>query len=135
MQMRRPRLTSAELKFIKRLPEAWREGLERLLREICSTSKGSKGQKSEKSVTHSVVSDSLTPWTAAHWTLCPWDSPGKNTRVGCHGLLQGIFPTQGSNLGLPQCRWTLYYLNHQRSPNAPLLKVIWQICCCLVTKI
>ena len=30
--------------------------------------------------------------------LCPWDSPGKNTGVGCHFLLQGIFPTQGSNL-------------------------------------
>ena len=29
--------------------------------------------------------------------LCPWDSPGKNTGVGCHALLQGIFPTQGSN--------------------------------------
>ena len=31
---------------------------------------------------------------------CPWDSPGKNTGVGCHFLLQGIFPTQGSNPGL-----------------------------------
>ena len=29
--------------------------------------------------------------------LCPWDSPGKNTEVGCHSLLQGIFLTQGSN--------------------------------------
>ena len=33
-----------------------------------------------------------------------WDSPGKNTGVGCHSLLQGIFLTQGSNLGLPHCR-------------------------------
>ena len=40
--------------------------------------------------------------------LCPWDSPGKNTGVGCHFLLQGIFPTQGSNLGLPHCRQILY---------------------------
>ena len=32
--------------------------------------------------------------------LCPWDSPRKNTRVGCLSLLQGIFPTQGLNLGL-----------------------------------
>ena len=32
--------------------------------------------------------------------LCPWDSPGKNTGVGCHFLLQGIFPTQGLNLHL-----------------------------------
>ena len=31
--------------------------------------------------------------------LCPWDSPGKNTAVGCHALFQGIFPTQGSNPG------------------------------------
>ena len=32
--------------------------------------------------------------------LCPWSLPGKNTGVGCHFLLQGIFPTQGSNLHL-----------------------------------
>ena len=37
------------------------------------------------------------PWTVAARLLCPWDSPGKNTGVGCHSLLQGIFPTQGSN--------------------------------------
>ena len=41
------------------------------------------------------------------------DSPGKNTGVGCHSLLQGIFPTQGSNPGLPHCRWILYRLSHQ----------------------
>ena len=46
------------------------------------------------------------------------DSPGKNTGVGCHALLQGIFPTQGSNLGLPHCQWILYHLNHQGSPRA-----------------
>ena len=38
--------------------------------------------------------------------LCPWDSPGKNTGVGCHSLLQG-------NLGLQHCRWVLYHLSHQ----------------------
>ena len=43
------------------------------------------------------------------------DSPGKNTRVGCHALPQGIFPTQGSNQGLPHCRQILYYLSHQGS--------------------
>ena len=43
------------------------------------------------------------------------DSPGKNTGVGCHALLQGIFPTQGSNLGLLHCRWMLYGLSHQGS--------------------
>ena len=44
------------------------------------------------------------------------DSPGKNTPVGCHTLLQGIFPTQGSNPGLPHYRWILYHLSHQGSP-------------------
>ena len=45
------------------------------------------------------------------------DSPGKNTRVGCHALLQGIFPTQGSNPGLPHCRWILCHLSYQRKPS------------------
>ena len=44
------------------------------------------------------------------------DSPGKNTVVGCLALLQGIFPTQGSNSGLPHCRRILYHLSHQGSP-------------------
>jgi len=43
------------------------------------------------------------------------DSPGKNTGVGCHALLQGIFPTQGSNPGLSRCRQILYHLSHQGS--------------------
>ena len=40
------------------------------------------------------------------------DSLGKNTGVGCHALLQGIFLTQGSNPGLPHCKQILYYLSH-----------------------
>ena len=44
------------------------------------------------------------------------DSPGKNTGVGCHAFLQGIFPTQGSNPGLLHCRQILYLLSHQGSP-------------------
>ena len=40
------------------------------------------------------------------------DSSAKNTGVGCHALLQGIFPTQGSNPDLPQCRQILYHLSH-----------------------
>ena len=48
--------------------------------------------------------------------FCPWNSPAKNTGVGCHALLQGIFPTQGSNLGLPHCRQILSCLSHQGSP-------------------
>ena len=44
------------------------------------------------------------------------NSPGKNTGVGCHALLQAIFLTQGSNPGLPCCRRILYHLSHQGSP-------------------
>ena len=44
------------------------------------------------------------------------DSSGKNTRVGCHALLQGIFPPQGSNPGLPHCRRILYQLSYRGSP-------------------
>ena len=40
------------------------------------------------------------------------DSPGKKTGVGCHTLLQGVFPTQGLNPGLPHCRHILYHLSH-----------------------
>ena len=47
------------------------------------------------------------------------DSPGMNTRVGCHALLQGIFPTQGSNPGLPPCRQILYHLSHKPQPWLP----------------
>ena len=47
--------------------------------------------------------------------LCPWGSPGKNTGEGCHFFLQGIFPTQASNLGLPRCRQIPYNLSHQGS--------------------
>ena len=44
------------------------------------------------------------------------DSSGKYTGMGCHALLQGIFPTQGLDPGLPHCRQSLYCLNHQGSP-------------------
>ena len=52
-----------------------------------------------------------TLWTITRWLLCPWDSPGKNTGMGCHFLLQGMFLTQGSNsplLHLLPCRQILY---------------------------
>ena len=42
--------------------------------------------------------------------LCPWNSPGQDTEVSIHSLLQGIFTTQGSNPGLPYCRQILYHL-------------------------
>jgi len=54
------------------------------------------------------------------------DSPGKNTGVSCHALLQGIFPTHGLNPGLPYCRQILYLLSHQGSPTSLLLWCIFQ---------
>ena len=52
----------------------------------------------------------VTPWTVAYHTrlLCPWNFPGNSTGVDCHFLLQGIFPNQGLNPGLPHCRQTPY---------------------------
>ena len=61
---------------------------------------------------HSVVSDCLWP----HGIFSPWNSPDQNTGVGRFFLLQGIFPTQGSNPGLPHCRRILYQLSHKGSP-------------------
>ena len=73
------------------------------------------GRASEsESVSCSVVSsNSLQPHgLEAVRLLCPRDSPGKNTGVGSHSLLQGIFLTQGLNLGLLHCRQILYHLSH-----------------------
>ena len=67
--------------------------------------------KESESETCSVVSNSLRPHG-----LSPWNSPGKNTGAGSLSLLQEIFPTQGSNPGLPHCRRILYQLSHKGSP-------------------
>ena len=60
----------------------------------------------------SVVSIFLRP----HGLYIPWDSPGQNTAVGSLSLLQRIFPSQGSNTGLPHCRQILYQLSQKGSP-------------------
>ena len=66
-----------------------------------------------ESVSCSVVSDSLrAPWRQPARLLCPQNSPGKNTGVGSHSLLQGIFLTQGLSLDLLSCRQILYCLSH-----------------------
>ena len=68
------------------------------------------------SVSCSVVSDSFWPYGPYPSSLlCPWNFPGENTGVGCHSHLQGIFPTQGSNLGLPHYRQILNYLSYEGS--------------------
>ena len=51
--------------------------------------------------------------SSVHGIFQAWNFPGKSTGGGCHFLLQGIFPTQGLNLGLPHCRQTLYHLSYQ----------------------
>ena len=57
-----------------------------------------------------VMADSLQPQGLQHARLlCPWDFSGKNIGVGCHFLLQRIFPTQWLNSGLLHWRWILYY--------------------------
>ena len=59
------------------------------------------------------MSDSLQPHGLQPTRLlCPWDSPGKNTRVGCHFLLQGTFLTRGLNSGLLHSEQILYHLSH-----------------------
>ena len=62
-----------------------------------------------ESESRSVVSSSLRP----HGLYSPWNYPGQNTGMGSLSLVQGIFPTQGSNLGLLHCRWILYQLSYQ----------------------
>ena len=61
------------------------------------------------------VTQSCPTWWP-HGLFSPWNSPGQNTRVVSLSLLQGIFPTQGLNPGLPHCGWILYQLSHQGSP-------------------
>ena len=90
-----------------------------------------------------VVSDSLWPHGLQPTRLlCPWDFPGNSTGVDCHFLLQGIFPTQGSNLGLLHHRQTLYRLNHNLRKNictpifiAPLFTIAktWKKSVCPLT--
>ena len=60
----------------------------------------------------SVMSNSLRP----HGLYSPWNSLGQNTGVGSLSFLQEIFPTQGSNPGLPHCRQILYQLSYKGSP-------------------
>ena len=73
-----------------------------------------------ESESRSVLSDSLGP----HGLYNPRNTPGQNAGAGSHSLLQGIFPTQGSNPGLPLCRQILYHLNHQGSPESGRRSVV-----------
>ena len=77
----------------------------------CGHPEKQENQRKEESESHSVMSTSLQP----HKPYRPWNSPGQNTGVGTLSLLQGIFPTQGSNPGLPHCRQILNQLSHKGS--------------------
>ena len=78
-----------------------------------STTASGKMPPESESESCPVMSDSLQH----HWLYSPWNSSGQNTgELGSHSLLQGLFPTQGSNPGLPHCRQILYKLSHQGSP-------------------
>ena len=69
-----------------------------------------------KSLSH--VQLFVTPWTIAYRFLHPWDFPGKSTRMGCHFLLQGIFPIQGLNPGSPSlAKEPLKYPQTLQEPN------------------
>ena len=70
-----------------------------------------KGKFINSNESHLVVSNSMGP----HGLYSPWNSPGQNTGVGSLSLLQGIFPTQRSNSGLPHCKWILYQLSHREA--------------------
>ena len=97
---------------------------------------GSRGRLylvSQSCLTHCDPMDCSLPGSFVHG-----DSPGKNTRVGCHALLQGFLPTQGSNPGLSHCRQILYHVSHQGSPldflkkhlrfrNSPLLQQSFKV--------
>jgi len=87
-----------------------------LFNKKCESSKNCRVRMLQilsSSVSSSVVSDSSQLHglqSSKH--LSPWDFPGKNTGVGCHFILQGIFLTQESNPGLLHCRQILYCLSH-----------------------
>ena len=110
-------LVSSEIKFGSK--HTWRG---HCCSHIPSQAENAPCQSSFKSESesHPVMPDSLWPYVL----YSPWHSPGQNTGVGSLSLLQGIFPTHGSNPGLPHCRRILYQLSQQGSPRIPEWVVI-----------
>ena len=62
-----------------------------------------------------VLGHSAALWTVVTRLLCPWNSPGQNTGVGCHALLQGSSQPRDRTQVYPPCSWILYHLSHQGS--------------------
>ena len=77
-------------------------------KNLCDEKEAHTTQLKKKTAIDLIIHTSHVLWFTR--LLCPRNSPGKNTGVGSHSLLQGIFPTQGSNLGLLHCRQTPYHL-------------------------
>ena len=82
------------------------------------------GSPLSESESCSVMFDFLWP----HGLYSPWNSLGQNTGEGSLAFLQGIFPTQGSNPGLPHCRWVLYQLSYQGSSPLRFGRFIYCAC-------
>ena len=123
--------TKKSVSFPTKLPVYWEATLPRSLQKNYSTicNRGfisfsfscwiMKGWSESRSV----VSDSLRP----HGLYSPWNCPGQNTGVGNLSLLQGIFPTQGSNPGLPHCRQILSQLSHKGAEvQLPIFNLEWK---------
>ena len=92
-------------------------------------SSSSQSEIKIESVSHSVVYDHLKPMDCSPPGFSVHgNSPGKNTEVGFHTLLQGIFQIQGSNPGLLCCRQILYCLSHQGSPFTSLVECYCHMC-------
>ena len=86
-----------------------------------------------QSVSCSVMPDSVRPpGLQPARLLCPWDSPGKNTGVGCCALFQGIFPTRGSTPGLLHCMQILQGIKSSHWGLRTSLQHLPKVCLCSV---
>ena len=84
-------------------------------------------KKEEKRMKVKVKVAQLCPTLQPHGIYSPWNSPGQNPGVGSLSLLQGIFPTQGLNPGLPHRRPILYQLSHKGKGNRQIIFNLYTI--------
>ena len=90
--------------------------LERIKRKMWDYWKlGTRRKGCRAGIVNEVKVAQSRPTLPPYGLYSPWNSPGQNTGVGSLSFLQGIFPTKGSNPGLPYCRQILYQLSHKGS--------------------